>query len=316
MQARKDRALRVIKGAKAGIPAPRRDAARPAPPGDIENLLERLDEEPAVDPTHDPDGAVARDTTGTAQRGWADLRRAADDPVDEPVSADEPSPVDDPAAVEGPTDAVEPGPTEGTTADPAVNGPDAAAGSSAGKRVGTAEPALPAELADGAEPAARGRRRILVGLLVALLAAALAAAGVLGHRWYTDRAVEQARQQAVAAAKQASVNFVSVSSASVDRDLQRISTGATGDFKEEFTRGRSQVRTAVVENKVESRGSVLRAGLVSGDRDRAVVLVAVDATVKNVKAPEGRPSHYRIQVDMVRDQDSGQWLVSRLQFVG
>ncbi|PWU61526.1 hypothetical protein DLE60_05165 [Micromonospora globispora] len=161
-----------------------------------------------------------------------------------------------------------------------------------------------------------GRRRALVGLLVVVLAAALAAAGVYGHRWYVDRATEDARQAALAAAKQASVNFVSVSAASVDRDLQRIATGATGDFKEEFTRGQAQVRTAVVENKVESHGTVLRAGLVSGDRRRAVVLVAVDATVKNVKAPDGRPSHYRIQVDMVRDRDSGDWLVAKLQFVG
>ena len=160
------------------------------------------------------------------------------------------------------------------------------------------------------------RRRALAGLLVVVLAAALAAAGVYGHRWYVDRATEDARQAALAAAKQASVNFVSVSAASVDRDLQRIAAGATGDFKEEFTRGQAQVRTAVVENKVESHGTVLRAGLVSADRRRAVALVAVDATVKNVKAPDGRPSHYRIQVDMVRDRDTGDWLVAKLQFVG
>jgi Mce-associated membrane protein len=61
---------------------------------------------------------------------------------------------------------------------------------------------------------------------------------------------------------------------------------------------------------------VLRAGLVSGDRRHAVVLVAVDATVRNVKAPDGRPSHYRIQLDLVRDRDSGDWLVTKLQFVG
>jgi Mce-associated membrane protein len=61
---------------------------------------------------------------------------------------------------------------------------------------------------------------------------------------------------------------------------------------------------------------VLRAGLRSGDLHNAVVLVAVDATVKNVHAPDGRPAHYRIQVDLTRDRDSGAWLVSRLQFVG
>lgn len=176
-----------------------------------------------------------------------------------------------------------------------------------------AEPAEPDE-PDAAGP--RRRARALTALLVVLLAAALAGAGVQGHRWYVDRATDQARRAAVAAARQAAVNFVSVSAASVDRDLSRITAGATGDFKDEFTRGQAQVRAAVVENKVQSQGTVLRAGIVSGDRRRAVVLVAVDATVRNVKAPDGRPSHYRIQLDLVRDRDSGDWLVTRLQFVG
>jgi Mce-associated membrane protein len=147
-----------------------------------------------------------------------------------------------------------------------------------------------------------------------VLAAALAAAVFGGYRWYGDRALDEAREAALAAARQTAVNFVSVSASSVDRDLQRIVAGATGEFKDEFVRGQAQVRSAIVENKVESTGTVLRAGLVSGDRRSAVVLVAVDATVKNVKAPEGRPSHYRIQVDVTRD--GGTWLVSRLQFVG
>jgi hypothetical protein len=158
-------------------------------------------------------------------------------------------------------------------------------------------------------------RRVLIGLLLAALVAALAAAGVFGSRLYTDRSLDAAHQGALAAAEQTTVNFVSVSASSVDRDLQRISAGATGEFKDQFTRGEPQVRAAIVENKVESRGSVLRAGLVSGDSRAAVVLVAIDATVKNVKAPDGRVSHYRIQVDMARES-SGAWLVSRLQFVG
>ena len=48
----------------------------------------------------------------------------------------------------------------------------------------------------------------------------------------------------------------------------------------------------------------------------AVVLVALDATVKNTNAPDGRLSHYRIQVSLTRDAGSGRWLVSQLQFVG
>jgi Mce-associated membrane protein len=146
------------------------------------------------------------------------------------------------------------------------------------------------------------------------LCCAVVAASLLGFSWYRDRELDRAHQQAVAAARQTTVNFVSVSASSVDRDLQRILAGATGDFKDEFSRGQSQVRSLVVENNVESRGTVLRAALVSGDRRTAVVLVAVDATVKNTKAPDGRVSHYRIQVDVAHV--SGHWLVSRLQFVG
>ncbi|MFD0581202.1 hypothetical protein [Dactylosporangium darangshiense] len=120
----------------------------------------------------------------------------------------------------------------------------------------------------------------------------------------------------MAAAKQTTVDFVSVSAATVDRDLQRIVDGATGDFRDEFVRGQPQVRAAVVENNVDSRGTVLRAALLSGDRSNAVVLVAIDATVRNAKSPDGRASHFRIQLDLTHDRASGRWLVAKLQFVG
>jgi Mce-associated membrane protein len=251
MRARRDHTLKVIKGAKPGVPgrsSQRRIVPRQLPRSvePIEDLLKRLDQEP----------------------------------VEDPADAADPASGDDPASADS-----------------------------------APEDALIAHRT-GEHATSTTRRRALVVLLVAVLAATVAAGVVTGHRWYVDRATDQARQQALAAGKQASVNFVSVSAASVDRDIQRITAGATGDFKDEFTRGQSQVRAAVVENKVDSRGTVLRAGLVSGDRRRAVVLVAVDATVKNVKAPEGRPSHYRIQLDIVHDKASGRWLVSRLQFVG
>jgi Mce-associated membrane protein len=184
------------------------------------------------------------------------------------------------------------------------------------------EPDEPDEPAPKPPPSRRVRARRLArpslgtALLAVVMCAALAGAGIFGNRWYDDRTLDRAHQQALAAAKQTTVNFVSVSASSVDRDLQRIVDGATGDFRDEFNRGRPQVRAAIVENKVESRGTVLRAALVSGGRNTAVVLVAIDATVRNAKSPEGRASHYRIQVDVAHDAGSGRWRVSRLQFVG
>jgi Mce-associated membrane protein len=150
--------------------------------------------------------------------------------------------------------------------------------------------------------------------MVAVLAVALVGLVWTGRRWWAANELESAHQAALAAAKQATVDFVTISASSVDSDLQRIADEATGDFKGEFTQTMPQVRQAVVENQVQSTGEVLRAGLVSGDRDSAVVLVAVDASVHNVGAPDGRILHYRIQVDVALE--GGRWLVSRLQFVG
>jgi Mce-associated membrane protein len=175
-------------------------------------------------------------------------------------------------------------------------------------------------VASPAPAAPRPRRSpgawLTIGVLLVALLATVVATGVLGRRWYDQRQLDAGRQQALAAARQTTVNFVSISAASVDRDLQRIADGATGQFKDEFSQDTPQVRAAVVANNVDSHGTVLRAGVVSADRRSAVVLLAVDATVKNTSAPDGRLSHYRIQTSLVRDAHSGRWLVSQLQFVG
>ena len=161
----------------------------------------------------------------------------------------------------------------------------------------------------------RHQRMTALGLVV-LLVASLVTAGLMSWRWYDQRQLDNARNAALAAARQTTVNFVSISASTVDRDLKRISDGATGEFKDEFTRDTAQVRATVLANKVDSHGTVLRAATVSANRRSAVVLVAIDATVKNTGAPDGRLSHYRIQVNLSRDSGSGRWLVAQLQFVG
>jgi Mce-associated membrane protein len=158
------------------------------------------------------------------------------------------------------------------------------------------------------------RARLIAWAAIVVLLCALVTAAVQGWQYNEHRRLDAARQQALAAARQTAVNFVTISAGTVDRDLQRVADGATGDFKDEFTRAMPQVRAAVVENKVDSRGTVLRAAVVSADRSNVVVLVAVDATVRNVNAPNGRLAHYRIRVNLALV--GGAWLVSTLEFVG
>jgi Mce-associated membrane protein len=158
------------------------------------------------------------------------------------------------------------------------------------------------------------RPRLIVWAAVIVLVCALVTAAVQGWQYNNQRRLEDARQQALAAARQTTVNFVTISAATVDQDLRRVVDGATGDFKDEFTQAMPQVRAAVVENKVDSHGTVLRAAVVSADPTSAVILVAVDATVRNINAPTGRLAHYRIRVNLALV--NGVWLVSTLEFVG
>jgi Mce-associated membrane protein len=177
----------------------------------------------------------------------------------------------------------------------------------------TVRPLAPSPATPPPAPALN-RWRWLIAALCALLVAVLVGAGLIGRDLYDKRQVEAAHQQALAAARQAAVDFMSISAATVDRDIERITGVAAGDFRDEFTRGAAQVRSTVIANKVAAQGSVLRTGLVSGDTRNAVVLVAVDATVKNKGAPNGRLSHYRVRVSLTRQGE--RWLVTQLQFVG
>jgi Mce-associated membrane protein len=157
----------------------------------------------------------------------------------------------------------------------------------------------------------RGLLALVLGVVVVVLLATTVTLGIRAFERYRD---DSARTDAVRAARQTVLNFVSISAATIDRDLARISAGATGDFADQFDRGKPRVKTTVVENKVTSVGKVLESAVVSSDRDSAVVLVVADATVTNSSAPKGQLRHFRIQVDLAKVKDA--WRVSTLKFVG
>jgi Mce-associated membrane protein len=154
---------------------------------------------------------------------------------------------------------------------------------------------------------------MLVAVLSVLLVGSLSVGTAFGWHWYQDRADEQARNAAVSAAKVTVSDFMSVSAETVDRDLKRALNGTTGDLHQQYQNGMSKTRAAIVENKVSARAQVLWASVTTSQRKSATVLVAMDATIKNVNAPNGRKAHYRVQVTVA--QQHGRWLVSALNFV-
>ncbi|ROP47950.1 hypothetical protein [Streptomyces sp. PanSC9] len=155
-----------------------------------------------------------------------------------------------------------------------------------------------------------------------LLSAGLAAATVLtavpcvwlGVRLSDQHAVEQRRQDVLAAARQSALNFTSLDYRHYDRDSGNVLKGATGEFKKEFGAQTAQLTKLVAQNKSVSQGQVLEAGIVRSDARSARVLVVADSKVTNTGAPEGQARTYRLQLDLTRV--AGRWLTSDVTFVG
>lgn len=156
-------------------------------------------------------------------------------------------------------------------------------------------------------------RRPLTLTLTAVLVVAAAAAAWFGYRWNEQRIADQARAEAVTAARQAMKNFMEVNPARLDTDMQRVADGATGDFKAEFEDDRATLRKTYQEKKIEAHGEVLAAAADArnSDRDSVRVLLVVDQNVTAGTSSQLR--HYRLQLDMVAEGD--RWLVSTLSFV-
>lgn len=156
--------------------------------------------------------------------------------------------------------------------------------------------------------------RVVLAMLALVVVVALVATGALAPKISAAGARDDQRDEVLHAARQQTVNFTTLDYRHLDRDLGRVLAGSTGDFRKQFQAGTKNLTQLVTANKAVSKGEVLEAGLVSSDNDSARVLVVADSDVVNAANPKGEKRHYRIQLDLVRQQDS--WLVSDLTFVG
>ena len=160
-----------------------------------------------------------------------------------------------------------------------------------------------------------GAMTLITAIVALLVAACLAVSAAFGWQLYRQHRTSASRSAAIAAAKRTATAMMSVSYTTVDSDMRQVLDGATGDFAQQYKSSEGTVRSAVTENKVQSTAGVLYASLSTLDVGKtATVYLAVDATVKNTKAPKGTKSHYRMQVTVA--DKSGHWLVSKIVYVG
>jgi len=151
-------------------------------------------------------------------------------------------------------------------------------------------------------------RTLAFGVLPALVVLLSAGAGLLQWQDVSHRAIDTARTESVAAARDATEAILSYKAASVEQDLGAARGRLTGSFLDSFS---DLVDKVVIpgarEKKISAAAKVAAAASVSATAKHAVALVFVNQTIViGGGAPSGSASSVRVTLDKVDDL----WLVS------
>jgi len=168
-----------------------------------------------------------------------------------------------------------------------------------------AEPAAPA-----VRPPLRRVPRRAVTVAAAYLAVFGLVAGLGWPLWQQHRVAS-----AAAAGQRAAVDYAealtSIDSNRVDDDFATVLNGATGNFKETYTKASVQLRQLLIDNKASAQGKVVGSAVQSESTDTVVVLLMVDQTVTNTTRPDPRVDRSRMKMTM--QKVDGRWLASKVE---
>ena len=139
----------------------------------------------------------------------------------------------------------------------------------------------------------------------------LAGAGVLGWQVWQARQIDHAGQEAQRTAVSYAQVLTSINSNNVDENFQQVLDGATGEFKDMYSKSSVELRQLLIENKATAHGVVIDSAVQSVSKDRAVILLFVDQAVANTKLPDPRIDRSRMK--MTLEKVDGRWRASKVE---
>jgi Mce-associated membrane protein len=128
-------------------------------------------------------------------------------------------------------------------------------------------------------------------------------------------AAEQERYADIltSASKEATA-FLNIRYDTAQDSIDSVMAGATGDFRDQYSKATDALITLLQDNKSIRTGEVIWSGVVAQDPDSATVILATTGTVQNNQTGDNpKAENYRIQIQLVAQE--GKWLTSDLQFV-
>ncbi|AOR31354.1 hypothetical protein BFF78_10195 [Streptomyces fodineus] len=179
------------------------------------------------------------------------------------------------------------------------------------------EPEPAEETPQESAPPRRAGQRVLTAVLGVVVVAALVVAAVLGWQYRQGRQAEQARGEALAAARSAAPVVLSYDYRHLDRDFARARALLTGHFRDQYGKTTKTVVSptatkyhGVVKATVATPadGGAPAASVVSAGPDSAVVLLFVNQITESTQVSGPRLDLDRVRMTLTRT--SGGWKVS------
>ena len=155
------------------------------------------------------------------------------------------------------------------------------------------------------------RRGYLFPALIGALLALLLGAGFLGWKVWQQHQLNQASEEAQRTAVAYAQVLTSVDSNNVDENFKEVLDGATGEFKDMYSKSSVELRQLLIENKATAHGVVVESAVQSATKDKAVVLLFVDQSVSNTKLPDPRIDRSRMK--MTLEKVDGRWRASKIE---
>lgn len=150
-----------------------------------------------------------------------------------------------------------------------------------------------------------------IGLVAATFIAAFGLAGGLGWQLWRQHLVARAGHDAQQTAVAYAQVLTSIDPAAVDQNFAAVLNGATGGFKDTYTKASVQLRDLLIDVKSSTQGVVVESAVQSATKDKVVVLLMVDQTVTDAARPDPRVDRSRMKLTM-EDVD-GRWLASNVE---
>ena len=170
------------------------------------------------------------------------------------------------------------------------------------------EPAASAEAVVAPPKRRVGLAAVVCALLFAVLIGAL---GFLGWRQYQQYRVDTATTAALRAAQDYAVVLTTLDAKNIDDNYRKSLDGATGEFKDAYSQGSSQLRQVLIDNKAAGTGVVIASAVKSATADKVEVLLFADQSITNAQNPSPRIDRNRI--DMTMEKVGDRWLASRVE---